>query len=222
MNSTRAMTECRRVVWACSAMLLAVEFLPRLIRAFEGGLTEFGVEIVRRTYYSDDAGAAVPVIVVRHGALSFQLELRNAFEDLLTEDREDSPVRLDARLDDEDYAAAKLAGVVRDRLEIVRAITGWNTSLWELMKAGERIATMARVYNLREGLTADDDRLPERFFTPPTAGPLHEDGVAIDPHALEKAKHLYYQMMGWDRDTGVPHHWKLEELDIGWTVEYLP
>jgi len=107
-------------------------------------------------------------------------------------------------------------------VEIVRAVTGWNTSLWELMKAGERIGTMARVYNLREGLTADDDRLPQRFFVPPTAGPLHEDSVAIDPQDLEEAKNLYYQMMGWDRDTGAPHHWKLQELDIGWTAEHLP
>jgi aldehyde:ferredoxin oxidoreductase len=110
----------------------------------------------------------------------------------------------------------------RQVVEIVRAITGWNASVWELMKAGERIAAMARVYNLREGLTAADDRLPERFFSPPTAGPLYEDGVAIDPQALEEAKHLYYQMMGWDGDTGVPCRWKLEELDIGWTAQHLP
>jgi len=110
----------------------------------------------------------------------------------------------------------------RQAVEIVRAVTGWNTSLWELMKAGERIAALARVYNLREGLTAADDRLPERFFTPPTAGPLHEDRVAIDPQALEEAKRLYYQMMGWDAETGVPHRWKLEELEIGWVAEHLP
>jgi aldehyde:ferredoxin oxidoreductase len=107
-------------------------------------------------------------------------------------------------------------------LEIVRAVTGWNTSLWELMKAGERIATLARVYNLREGLTAADDRLPERFFSPPTAGPLREGGVSINPLALEDAKRLYYQMMGWDAETGTPHRWKLEELDIGWAAEHLP
>jgi len=106
--------------------------------------------------------------------------------------------------------------------EIVRAVTGWNTSLWELMKAGERIAALARVYNLREGLTAADDWLPERFFTPPTAGPLHEGDVAIDPQALKAARRLYYQMMGWDEETGAPHRWKLEELDIGWAVEHLP
>jgi aldehyde:ferredoxin oxidoreductase len=110
----------------------------------------------------------------------------------------------------------------RQVVEIVRAVTGWNTSLWELMKGGERIATLARVYNLREGLTAADDRLPERFFTPPTAGALHENRVAIDPKALDGAKRLYYQMMGWDGETGVPHRWKLEELGIGWTAAHLP
>jgi aldehyde:ferredoxin oxidoreductase len=55
---------------------------------------------------------------------------------------------------------------------------------------------MARVYSLREGLTAADDCLLERFFSPPETGPLHEGGMAIDPQELEEARRLYYQMMG--------------------------
>jgi aldehyde:ferredoxin oxidoreductase len=51
-------------------------------------------------------------------------------------------------------------------VDYVRAVTGWNTSLWELMKVGERQGTMARVFNLRQGLTSRHDRLPDRFFEP--------------------------------------------------------
>jgi len=97
--------------------------------------------------------------------------------------------------------------------EIVKAVTGWTTSIWELMKAGERISNMTRVFNNREGLTKNDDWLPARFFEPQTSGPLSE--TAIDPDKLKKAINTYYAMMGWD-ENGIPTRSKLEELDIDW------
>jgi len=104
------------------------------------------------------------------------------------------------------------------KTEIVRSVTGWNTSTWELMKTGERIMTMARIFNLREGFTKEDDWLPDRFFNPKRDGPL--SSVSLDPSVLKSALELYYGMMGWD-ENGVPTRAKLEELDIGWTYEYL-
>ncbi len=47
--------------------------------------------------------------------------------------------------------------------ELVKGITGWKTNLYELLKVGERCVTMARVFNMREGLTRDDDVLPPRL-----------------------------------------------------------
>ncbi|MFW9998847.1 MAG: aldehyde ferredoxin oxidoreductase family protein [Candidatus Hodarchaeota archaeon] len=99
--------------------------------------------------------------------------------------------------------------------EVVQAVTGWNTSIWELMKAGERISTMARVYNTREGLTENDDWLPERFFEPHTSGALSE--VSIDPEKLKSAIKTYYKMMGWN-ENGIPTKAKLEELEIDWII----
>ncbi|MBA4423128.1 MAG: aldehyde ferredoxin oxidoreductase, partial [Syntrophus sp. (in: bacteria)] len=55
-------------------------------------------------------------------------------------------------------------------VEVVQAITGWETSLWELMKVGERTVTMARVFNLREGFGRKDDTLPDRLFEPLESG----------------------------------------------------
>jgi len=99
--------------------------------------------------------------------------------------------------------------------EMVKAVTGWNTSIWELMKAGERISTMTRVFNIREGFTKNDDWLPERFFEPHTSGALSE--TAIAPDKLKNAINTYYTMMGWD-ENGTPTQAKLEELDIDWVV----
>jgi len=105
------------------------------------------------------------------------------------------------------------------KVEIVRAVTGWSTNLWELMKVGERAINLARVFNLREGFTERDDWLPERFFQPQTSGPLSK--TAISRKALERAKRIYYRMMGWDEGMGVPTRGKLEELGISWAADQL-
>ena len=103
-------------------------------------------------------------------------------------------------------------------VEAVRAVTGWDTSTWELWKAAERLVTMARAFNVLQGFTPADDRLPPRM-----AEPLGPDGpgAPIDPDAVEAALPLYYEMMGWDPSTGVPRPAKLHELDIGWVGDLL-
>ena len=60
-----------------------------------------------------------------------------------------------------------------------------------------------RVYNLREGLTAADDTLPERFFRSRSAGrPLGADCIWT-ARRLQASIRTYYRMMGWD-DAGRP------------------
>ena len=104
-------------------------------------------------------------------------------------------------------------------VEIVNGITGWTTTVWELLKVAERVVTLARVFNVREGFGPDDDVLPSRFFTPFSSGPL--EGVAVDEEALEKGVRTYYGMMGWDPETGVPTKHRLQELGVGWAAELL-
>jgi aldehyde:ferredoxin oxidoreductase len=94
---------------------------------------------------------------------------------------------------------------------ITKAVTGWDTSLVEQIKATERILTVARLFNIREGLTAADDVLPKRYFEPRKDGKFAEN--ALDPAKMEKAKQYYYMQMGWDTN-GVPTPEKLEELYI--------
>jgi len=101
--------------------------------------------------------------------------------------------------------------------DLVRHITGWNTNVWELLKVGERCIAMAQAFNVREGMTKDDDYLPRRFFTPFTSGPL--EGVSINEDELKKARDTYYAMVGWDKGNGAPTLEKLQELDIGWVAE---
>jgi len=95
---------------------------------------------------------------------------------------------------------------------ILAAVTGWKTSLVEMLRVAERTLTMARLFNVREGFTAVDDRLPERFFQPKRNGVLSTK--SYDRKQLEKAKSYYYTLMGWDVKTGIPTPEKLEELGI--------
>ena len=102
-------------------------------------------------------------------------------------------------------------------VDLVKASTGWPTSVFELMNLGERCIQMTRAYNIREGMSPDEDRLPERFFnTPYPAGPLQ--GLKIDKEAMEKAIDIYYNIAGWDRTSGAPTLNKLQELGIEWVA----
>ena len=103
----------------------------------------------------------------------------------------------------------------RDQVvQLIRCITGWRTNTWELMKAAERGVNMARLFNLREGLTRADDVLPVRMAQPHVRGSVHERPIA--PEALEWALTMYYSMMGWHPRTGEPTAGKIHELDLGW------
>ncbi|HEX9898359.1 MAG TPA: aldehyde ferredoxin oxidoreductase C-terminal domain-containing protein, partial [Candidatus Methylomirabilis sp.] len=101
-------------------------------------------------------------------------------------------------------------------VNLARALTGWDTSLWELFKVVERGAALARVFNCREGFTPKDDLLPARLHEAFTDGPLK--GVRIDPETFARALRLYHQMEGWDPDTGWPTFAKLSELGIEWAA----
>ncbi len=101
----------------------------------------------------------------------------------------------------------------------VRATTGWNVSSWELIKAAERSLNMARAFNAREGFSAADDVLPDRFFESLEGGTL--EGKRLDPDQFLDTRSITYDMLGWDRQTAAPKRWKLLELGLGWVVENL-
>ena len=55
---------------------------------------------------------------------------------------------------------------LRDLTDLVQAATGWDVSEYELLKVGERAMTLARAFNMREGLTSEDDQLCARSYSP--------------------------------------------------------
>jgi len=104
------------------------------------------------------------------------------------------------------------------KVEAVNAITGWNTTMWELLKVAERAMNMARAFNVQEGFTSREDWLPPRFFEPQRSGPISH--VAVNPDELKRAKHVYYGMMGWN-EQGIPVRARMEELGLDWVADKL-
>ena len=101
-------------------------------------------------------------------------------------------------------------------VDAVRAVTGWNVSSWELMKAGERRINMLKAFNMREGFDAKDDTLPERMFEELPDGA--SKGLVINRDDWQQAKKDYYAVAGWDTETGNPTDGKLIELGLDWVV----
>ena len=97
--------------------------------------------------------------------------------------------------------------------DLLNAVTGWDMSIAELLKIADRTLTTFRLFNIRDGFTEADDRLPERFYQPKTDGILSDK--PLDPAKMEEAKRYYYELMGWDRQSGVPKPETLSKLGLG-------
>jgi len=115
-----------------------------------------------------------------------------------------------------DFVGVPLGSLSLEQIENhVNAVTGWDVSLWELLKVGERANCMYRIFNYREGFTKADDTLPDRLFEGIGNGAL--EGVKVDRQKFDDALELFYQMSGWD-EAGYPTKAKLAELELDWLM----
>lgn len=82
--------------------------------------------------------------------------------------------------------------------QILNAVTGWGVDAAEMVATAHRGLTLARLFNMREGMTRTDDRLPKRFSEDL---PKHKGLTGAE---LEKIVTDYYIEQGWDPATGKP------------------
>jgi len=83
----------------------------------------------------------------------------------------------------------------------------------QLMLAGRRIVTLERCFNVREGARREDDVLPWRMMNEPvTEGP--QKGLITDKEELDWMLDQYYEMHGWDPQTGIPTPKTLKDLGL--------
>ncbi|MGQ9556571.1 MAG: aldehyde ferredoxin oxidoreductase family protein [Desulfurispora sp.] len=95
------------------------------------------------------------------------------------------------------------------QLDMIQAITGWKISEQEAMEIGDRIITLEKLFNIREGFGRKDDTLPPRMLKEsPRVGPCQNQTINLETMLDE-----YYAVMGWDRE-GKPTPETLTRLEL--------
>jgi len=92
----------------------------------------------------------------------------------------------------------------------VNLVTGWDTTMEELLLTSERLITLKRMYNVRLGIRRKDDILPPRLtrHARPDGG---AKGILPD---VEKMVGELYALRGWDSD-GIPTEAAVKRLGLG-------
>ncbi|MHA1268335.1 MAG: aldehyde ferredoxin oxidoreductase family protein [Candidatus Helarchaeota archaeon] len=111
---------------------------------------------------------------------------------------------------------------------LYKSLTGINCDSDDLLLAGERINTLQKMLNVREGYSRKDDILPERIYTEPLGTkpsiPLMDyyKTKKLTKEDVDKLIDDYYIERGWETKNGIPTKEKLIELGLEECIEYLP
>ena len=95
---------------------------------------------------------------------------------------------------------------------MINAVTGWDLSLQDVERIGERIWNLERAFNVREGVGRGQDVLPHRVMHEPVPEGMHQ-GMHCPPEELGGMLDAYYALRGWTRD-GVPTPERLRSLEL--------
>ncbi len=96
------------------------------------------------------------------------------------------------------------------QVDLVNAACGYDWTIEDMMKCGERGWNIKRLINRNMGLTRANDTLPKALLQPYAEGGAA--GFAPDLQAMLSA---YYEARGWHKETGMPTEEKLKELGLG-------
>ncbi len=96
------------------------------------------------------------------------------------------------------------------RLRFTNAVTGWGYSDEGATIIADRIYTLERLFNTREGFSKHDDTLPWRCLNEPLPdGPAQGNTVPLNPMLKD-----YYEERGWNQDSGMPEQETIERLGL--------
>ena len=108
----------------------------------------------------------------------------------------------------------------REMAELYSLATGYGVSAEQLMEVGERIVTLEKCFNIREGADRRLDDLPWRMMNEPVSwGRLK--GMVSSREWLDEMLDEYYTLHGWDVETGWPKRRTLEALGLEDVAEEL-
>ncbi len=101
-------------------------------------------------------------------------------------------------------------------LSLLNAAVGLDWTMTDLQRAGERIWNLKRAINNRFGLTRANDKLPKLLLEPLPDGP-----IAGHVPNFDRLLSDYYQVRGWDEQSGKPRKEKLIELGLDFAADVL-
>ena len=96
--------------------------------------------------------------------------------------------------------------------QVYSMVTGWEMTAHDLRQCGERISTLKKLFNIREGWTRADDTLPPRTLEEPLPTGVAA-GVGLSKEDLDFMIAGYYRARGWTEDGLIPDR-KLAELGL--------
>lgn len=104
--------------------------------------------------------------------------------------------------------------------------TGDKKSRQELDQAGERIFNLHRALTIRDMGTKEmrkaHDVIPAWVFKDPSGKPpLTKGTIHMDKEDIKKAMDMYYEEMGWDKETGAPAASTYQKLGLAKVAEEL-
>jgi aldehyde:ferredoxin oxidoreductase len=112
------------------------------------------------------------------------------------------------------------ATATQNTATLMEAVTGLAFTPEDVERVGERLNNLAKAFNVREGFTRADDKLPERLMTEPLKAGASK-GQMISKKDLDQMLNEYYTVRGWDVESGVPTRAKLTELGLGYAADAL-
>ncbi|MCF2137960.1 MAG: aldehyde ferredoxin oxidoreductase family protein [Candidatus Thorarchaeota archaeon] len=102
---------------------------------------------------------------------------------------------------------------LEQKIRLLNAATGASYTQEDIFRFAHRVATLTRLFNIREGVTRKDDDLPKRFWEPQTQGPRKGLAAYIDRNDFEQSLDRFYEIRGWSKD-GVPLTETVKQLGL--------
>jgi len=104
------------------------------------------------------------------------------------------------------------------KITLVNGATGLSYDSESISKFGQRVDTLTRLFNIREGFSRKDDALPPKFWSAQIAGTAKGRKAFVDKKDFERSLDMYYDLRGWD-SYGVPTDETVEELGLSSLVK---
>lgn len=103
---------------------------------------------------------------------------------------------------------------------LLSAAVGEHFDADQVMRLGRKIVTLEKCFNVREGATREDDRLPWRLMHEEQPDVPGQDAIN-SPEKMNKMLDEYYALHGWDGRTSWPTRETLESLDLSDVADQL-